>query len=84
MFVPSPTDEKIKGTIGGRREFWYKAKPDPIEPRLLQTTFAIPGGRPELPLKTYVWVSPQLRRDLPNTFKVIAGIRFKERWYNVP
>jgi hypothetical protein len=71
------------GVVGGHKVVWYmRAKSDERD-FLLASLTEIPGGRPELPLKAHIWVMPQLKRDLKQTFQTISNMQFKSQWYRV-
>jgi hypothetical protein len=79
-FVPDPATPGTHGVVGGYAATWHGATPTPDRPYILATVVLVPGGRPDLPLKAYVRVLPQLRSDLPLTVSTIAKLRFKSRW----
>ena len=79
-FHPDAALPGTKGIVGGYEATWYGATPTLDRPYILTTVLGVPGGRPDLPLKAYVRVLPQPRRDLRQTMVTIAAMRFKSRW----
>src|SRR5690349_21385316 len=75
-FHPDPTNLAAHGKIGGIAVDWYFSPPDGHDPILLQTVFDIPGPQPGSALKSHVWVLPQRRVDLKQTFRLLARMYY--------
>lgn len=74
-FHPGSAPEAARGVVGGRAVAWYLPSPDQ-NAILLQTLFDVPGSQPDYSFQAHVWVLPQRRADLAQTFRLLAKMRF--------
>ena len=75
-FHPGDAHGAGRGMVGGLAVIWYLPPPDDSATILLQTVLDVPVPGSDRSFESHVWVLPQRRADLAQTFRLLASMHF--------